>query len=63
MPMLTNWWLFTAALFLFLIAAIFLIFFALKTGIQTEDARRIDELEEAGEDSDPSSATPKTPVE
>ncbi|MTH53567.1 hypothetical protein GKZ89_09145 [Bacillus mangrovi] len=61
--MLTNWWLFTAALFLFLIAAIFLIFFALKTGIQTEDARRIDELEEAGEDSDPSSATPKTPVE
>ncbi|MBS2967752.1 hypothetical protein J9317_03050 [Metabacillus sp. KIGAM252] len=42
--MITSWWLLTAALFLFLIAAIFFIFFALKTGIRPEDSEHIDPL-------------------
>ncbi|MGD6817826.1 hypothetical protein [Metabacillus sp. 84] len=53
--MLTNWWLLTGTLVLFLLAAIWLIFFALKTGIGTEDAERIDPLPEnetAGNESD-----------
>ncbi|WP_164462081.1 hypothetical protein [Bacillus sp. FJAT-42376] len=47
--MFTSWWLLTAALFLFLIAAIFLIFFALKTGIRPEDAEHIDPIDDEDE--------------